>query len=69
MAFSLIEEGHKPNSIWLTYYCDTDADVENLPTDAPAGSRAIVAQNGNLYLLDLQGVWNPMPGNVEIDNA
>lgn len=69
MAFSIIEQGHKPNTMWLTFLCDTDADIDNLPTDSPAGSRAIVAKNGNLYLLDSLGVWNPMPGNVEEDNA
>ena len=55
--------------MWLTFFCDTDADIANLPTDCPAGSRAIVAKNGNLYLLDSLGTWNPMPGNVEEDNA
>ena len=69
MAFSIIEQGHKPNKIWQTFFCDTDADIDNLPTDCPAGSRAIVAKNGNLYLLDSLGTWNPMPGNVEEDNA
>lgn len=65
MAFSLIGQGHKPNTMWLTFFCDTDADIDNLPTDCPAGSRAIVAQNGNLYILGLNGTWNGMPGNVE----
>ena len=64
MAYSIIEQGHKPNASWLTFFCDTDADIENLPTDCPDGSRAIVAQNGNLYLLDSLGVWNPLPGNT-----
>lgn len=61
MAFKIIEQGRKPNTIWQTYVCDTNEDVSTLPTDCPAGSRAIVAQNGDLYLLDSQGNWNPMP--------
>lgn len=61
MAFKIIEQGRKPNTIWQEFICDTNEDVSTLPTDCPAGSRAIVAQNGDLYLLDLQGNWNPMP--------
>ena len=63
MAFKIMEQGRKPNLIWQTFICDTDDDVANLPPNAPAGSRAIVAKNGNLYLLDTQGNWNPMPSN------
>lgn len=61
MAFKIMEQGRKPNTIWQTFICDTNDDVANLPTDCPAGSRAIVAQNGDLYLLDSTGAWNPMP--------
>lgn len=61
MAFKIIEQGRKPNTIWQEFICDTNDDVANLPTDCPAGSRAIVAQNGDLYLLDSTGAWNPMP--------
>lgn len=61
MAFKLMEQGRKPNTIWHTYVCDTNDDVADLPTDAPAGSRALVAKNGDLYLLDSTGAWNPMP--------
>lgn len=61
MAFKIIEQGRKPNTIWHTYVCDTNDDVADLPTDAPAGSRALVAKNGDLYLLDSTGAWNPMP--------
>ena len=61
MSYKIMEEGHKPNTIWRTYICDTNDDVGNLPTDAPVGSRALVAKNGDLYLLDSQGIWNPMP--------
>lgn len=64
MAYQLIEQGHKPNTNWLVFACDTDADIANLPSDAPILSQAIVAKNGNLYLLDSQGNWNPMPGNA-----
>ena len=61
MAFKIMEQGRKPNTIWQTFMCDTNDDVANLPTNCPAGSRAIVAQNGDLYLLDSLGNWNPMP--------
>lgn len=61
MAFKIIEQGRKPNTIWQEFICDTNEDVSTLPTDCPAGSRAIVAQNGDLYLLDSNGIWNPMP--------
>lgn len=64
MAYQLIEQGHKPNTNWLVFACDTDADIANLPSDVPILSQAIVAKNGNLYLLDSQGNWNPMPGNT-----
>ena len=61
MAFKIMEQGRKPNTIWQTFFCDTNDDIANLPTNCPAGSRAIVAQNGDLYLLDSLGNWNPMP--------
>lgn len=63
MAIQCIEIGHKPNTMYSTWIVDTDADIANLPTNCGFGSRAIVAENGNLYVLDSQGTWNPMPGN------
>ena len=64
MAYSITKFGEKPNIIYWEIFCDTDADIANLPA-APLGSRAIVTSNGNLYLVDSTGTWNPMPGNIE----
>lgn len=46
---------------WL---CDTDADIVNLPTDAQAGSTAIIlsdSENGggmSVLITDNDGVWH-----------
>ena len=40
------------------YICDYESDVANLPADAPM-STAVVAESGNLYIVNASGEWVP----------
>ncbi len=40
--FQLIEKGGQPNTNIELYFCDTAADLVNLPESAPFGSIALI---------------------------
>lgn len=39
------------------FYCDTEADIKNLPTDRTPGCLAKNIETGDIYLLDNSHVW------------
>lgn len=39
------------------FICDTESDVENLPTNRTPGSVAKVASTSNIYILNSSGKW------------
>lgn len=39
------------------FVCDTLDDIPNLPTNVGAGSSAIVASTGDIFISDSQGKW------------
>lgn len=43
------------------FICDSDADVENLPSSA-CGSTALVIESGSVYVVNASGIWAPMGG-------
>ena len=61
MSFRLINIGHNFNIPVNTYYLDTEADLENLPTNTPTGSIAYIIEEvedgSKLYMLDSTGTW------------
>jgi hypothetical protein len=44
-----------------SYICDTEADVENLPTCC-CGSSAFVVETGAVYVVNASGVWAKVGG-------
>lgn len=38
----------------LRYLIDKDSDISELPTDCSVGSKVVVAESGNTYLLNNQ---------------
>ncbi len=42
------------------FVCDTDEDVNKLPKNVAPGSVAIVADNGEVYILNTQGQWKKL---------
>ena len=51
------------------YICDTDADIANLPKDDNPGSAALIAANGNLYILNCQKEWIKQGGSSEVESG
>jgi hypothetical protein len=43
------------------FYCDYESDVSDLPTNRGVGSKAIVIETGNVYLLNGQHQWILQP--------
>ena len=41
----------------LRYLIDKDSDISELPTDCSVGSKVVVAESGNTYLLNNQHEW------------
>ena len=58
----LLQYGDYFNIPIHTYVIEDDADVSNIPADAPVGSIALVNETGNFHSLMKQssGSWNKM---------
>ena len=39
------------------YVMDTEADLENLPTNVPMGSTAFCIGNSTVYMINSEGKW------------
>ena len=44
------------------YIMDTDADVENLPKTCAAGSTALSAASGKMFIVNASGDWVELGG-------
>lgn len=62
------QSGHKTYGI-KEYIVDTDADIADLHIDDVPGSAALVADNGNLYILNCKHEWKLSGGNTSTDTG
>ena len=58
MAFRLINEAYCPcvGEQRKEFICDTDADLENLPSCC-VGSSAVSIESGKVYVVNTSGEW------------
>lgn len=42
---------------YVEFICDTESDIENLPTDNSPGSTAFVVDTAKVYMLNNQKEW------------
>ncbi|MDL2219754.1 hypothetical protein LJC04_05440 [Ruminococcaceae bacterium OttesenSCG-928-O06] len=57
MAVTIKSEQGKEFSGSFEYYCDDATDIPSLPTDALAGSSAIIIDTGDILMLNSKGEW------------
>ena len=57
---TLSQSGHTGYGI-KEFVVDTDEDIKTLPIDVPMGSAALVIDSGNVYMMDSQDNWKPLP--------
>ena len=69
--YSLISNRGIYNLALKEYIVDSETDIAEVPTDAPAGSKCFVINNSVTYMLNHQKQWikvnlsyNPGGGNV-----
>lgn len=75
MAFKVLTSGDKKNSAYYReFVCDTEMDIESLPTNqsptdnakidekeyCAAGSCALVIETSDVYMLTTDGVWTKL---------
>ena len=55
----MLEQGGMPNIITQTYLCDSENEVKDIPSNAPAGSVVLIlTDNGlNVKMKDNEGNW------------
>ena len=61
MVAIMSQSGHKTYGM-KEYIVDTDADIASLHIDDAPGSAALVAENGNIYVLNCQHEWKQQGG-------
>ena len=57
---TLSQSGHTGYGI-KEFVVYTDEDIKTLPIDVPMGSAALVIDSGNVYMMDSQDEWKPLP--------
>ena len=57
MAWIKVKYGDMVVAPVSEFVCDAVSDVEDLPTTAVFGSRAIVIATGDVYMIDSAGTW------------
>ena len=55
--YILVKEGTTSNVPVREYYCDTATDIQNLPSNAPFGSCALIIATGAVYIKNSLGNW------------
>lgn len=58
---TLSQSGHTTYGI-KEFVVDSESDVENLPTDVPMGSAALVIETGAVYVLNSKKSWKKLSG-------
>ena len=57
MGYILKKVGSSSNAPIVEYYCDTELDLNDLPTNVPMGSLAHIINNGRVFVLNSEGNW------------
>lgn len=55
--FTLVQYRNMYNAAIEQYVVDTPMDIETLPTDGAAGSKAFVIENSTYYMLNHEKKW------------
>ena len=72
MANVMIKRGALDNVVTYEHYCDTTADLKNIPSDQiTLGSTAIVLENGtiNAYIANSKKEWIAVISNDSSDSG